>query len=376
MRTRLCLLVLGLCISGQGCNLIVNMGRNAVFETSRNTSAVVEEVRNGGLANAAWKDFEEANGGQSYSTDYARGFKYGFADYLYAGGNGNPPPQPPSHYWCVRYQTPAGYEAIQDWFAGYRQGALAAKQTGLRESVIVPLQIAVPDPAHKSPYFIGALEPAANKKSPDMESIQPGSSQLLPAPRKLNHVPAPPPLPSPVTPGSTPLPEMPRAAPAKPQAMTPPDTKVRVGSNASLVKPVMPVAQVVRKPSMPIITPTPLPASRPKVATMPETKVVSGASVKPELQEKTVTIIISTPAKLEKQPVAMSPVSPSKKPAVLVQPAGSRAERVARQAEREQATIGKPLPPAEVLKIESDPVWPPATKLDESNPGSSRTDGR
>src|SRR5205807_2557372 len=73
-----------------------------------------------------------------HSEDYAQGFKDGYAEYLYRGGDGEPPLLPPKRYRHVRYQTPQGYMAAEDWFAGYRHGAAVAHHTGARRWITGP----------------------------------------------------------------------------------------------------------------------------------------------------------------------------------------------------------------------------------------------
>jgi hypothetical protein len=72
------------------------------------------------------------------SKDYAEGFKDGFIDYLQFGGSGQPPYAPPKRYWGPNYRTPEGYRAIEDWFAGFRHGVTAAKESGYRPWVTLP----------------------------------------------------------------------------------------------------------------------------------------------------------------------------------------------------------------------------------------------
>jgi hypothetical protein len=69
--------------------------------------------------------------------DYALGFRDGFVDYVYAGGDGQPPPVPPRRYWNVALRGPAGKGAAAQWFAGYRHGANVARGGGYRENGIV-----------------------------------------------------------------------------------------------------------------------------------------------------------------------------------------------------------------------------------------------
>lgn len=89
----------------------------------------------------AWLAIADAQPETHYSSHYAEGFQDGFTDYLYAGGNGEPPVVPP---WCDRrngWETPAGRAHIEDWYAGYRHGAQAARASGLRETIVLPCSL-------------------------------------------------------------------------------------------------------------------------------------------------------------------------------------------------------------------------------------------
>jgi hypothetical protein len=69
--------------------------------------------------------------------EYALGFRDGFVDYVYAGGDGQPPPIPPRKFWNVAWRNAPGQAAAQQWFAGYRHGADAARTGGYRQNGIV-----------------------------------------------------------------------------------------------------------------------------------------------------------------------------------------------------------------------------------------------
>ena len=65
--------------------------------------------------------------------DYYLGFRDGFVDFIWAGGNGEPPPVPPRHLWNVMLRSPDGKRRADLWFDGYRHGARVARFGGYRE---------------------------------------------------------------------------------------------------------------------------------------------------------------------------------------------------------------------------------------------------
>jgi hypothetical protein len=69
--------------------------------------------------------------------EFALGFRDGFVDYVYAGGDGEPPPVPPRQFWNLAWRSSQGQSAAQEWFAGYRHGADVAREGGFRNSGIV-----------------------------------------------------------------------------------------------------------------------------------------------------------------------------------------------------------------------------------------------
>jgi hypothetical protein len=96
------------------------------------------KLRNHRRAVEAWRLLAEGSP-HDYSDDFADGFVAGYADYLNNGGNGAPPAVPPFRYRTVKYQTPEGVEAINQWYAGWRHGSLMAKASGMRELELIPL---------------------------------------------------------------------------------------------------------------------------------------------------------------------------------------------------------------------------------------------
>ncbi len=184
MRLRMLFGVLGLCLPGAGCSLFVAGTRNVIFEATDRTERALESFRNGKLANAAWDAVEQANPRGTFSPDYISGFKDGFVDYLEAGGTGEPPPLPPARYWKVRYQTPTGLHAAEEWFAGFRDGAAAARASGTREGVVLPLALHSPGPVppHPVPPLPAPVPPAPIPGPPLLpEEPAPATRQGAPA---------------------------------------------------------------------------------------------------------------------------------------------------------------------------------------------------
>src|ERR1700677_1766582 len=131
----------------QGCSPIVNSVRTMIIEPYQYCRRCVswhEIEENAELAEASWAEFSGAHGEIVFSEDFAKGYKHGFCDYLFAGGTGNPPPLPPRCYWRFKYENPEGHDKIKDWFDGFRKGSAAAMDSGLRKFVVVPTSTALP----------------------------------------------------------------------------------------------------------------------------------------------------------------------------------------------------------------------------------------
>lgn len=168
--------------------------------------------------------------------DYALGFRDGFVDYVYAGGDGEPPPVPPRKFWNVAWRTPEGDEASHQWFNGYRHGAQVARAGGFRERGIVATTATV----EAASYWNGD-EP---RLAPAMGEDVGAPGELLPMPRRsqssgraLNNEidssptleapepPSPPidsePIPRESAPADAATPERERALPAEPSPAVP-----------------------------------------------------------------------------------------------------------------------------------------------------------
>jgi hypothetical protein len=84
-------------------------------------------------ADQAWAEEMGSCPEMPSATEYRLGFRDGFVDYVWAGGNGEPPPVPPRQFWNAMLRSPDGKQGADLWFAGYRHGARVARFGGYRE---------------------------------------------------------------------------------------------------------------------------------------------------------------------------------------------------------------------------------------------------
>jgi hypothetical protein len=177
MRMRFALGILGPCFISLGCYPVALATRTCVIEPiqyCKTADDIQERRRDYAFAEETWQMFAQAHPDHPASLDYESGFKDGFADYLYAGGTGEPPPVPPRQYWRVTYETPQGHQAIQDWFDGFRHGATVARDSGYREGVTIPSSLLSPNAPH---LFLPSTHP---------ESIaMPSNENVLPPPKEI-----------------------------------------------------------------------------------------------------------------------------------------------------------------------------------------------
>ena len=66
-----------------------------------------------------------------FSKNYQRGYEAGFVRTLEYGERACPPLIPPSRYWNKKFRSPVGLHAVDDWYAGFRDGVESATATGL-----------------------------------------------------------------------------------------------------------------------------------------------------------------------------------------------------------------------------------------------------
>ena len=176
MRFVAILLLLSSSLLGSGCALVEDGTRDICLSISAPIHELRERSRNEEWAETAWQQINETEAAASYSEDFAVGFKNGYAEYLFRGGDGEPPLVAPLSYRHVSYQTPAGYAAISDWFMGYRRGAATARAGGARDWITGPSSLRL---AKTSP----PVEPMA---------AQPEKTPVplpMPMPRKLSEAP-------------------------------------------------------------------------------------------------------------------------------------------------------------------------------------------
>jgi hypothetical protein len=163
------------CLLASGCALVTDATRLVSYKTSETVENCRERSRDRKWAEESWAN-QCANFNEKPSKDYHDGFIDGFATYLYSGGNGEPPALAPKHYRKLGYQTPEGYQAMQDWFAGYRNGASVARDKGLREFVTGPSSLRSEGP----PADAGGVI----YETPDFKVMSSGHEEL-PPPRKV-----------------------------------------------------------------------------------------------------------------------------------------------------------------------------------------------
>jgi hypothetical protein len=183
MRVTQAAFVIGLCTLGAGCDICKYSKRNLLEAPVDVRDNVLINCRDHQLAEAAWEEVQHTEPAHAYSVHYARGFKDGFADYVYAGGAATAPVMPPRRYRKAVYETPEGHQAIEDWFAGFHRGALAAQASGYRDLIVLPLEVGGPAAAP------GAADPGAHTvvQGPAPLPVQetPPEAVLQP-PRKLS----------------------------------------------------------------------------------------------------------------------------------------------------------------------------------------------
>lgn len=132
------LLIVFVMATSSGCKLLQNMVRTMVLEPINFTEHIDDKLEYTRYRRLATSILDECEPRQCQNVHFARGFKYGFADYLLAGPR-SAPPLPPRRYWRRQFQSAEGKCAASDWFQGYERGVQAACASGHRAHVTVAL---------------------------------------------------------------------------------------------------------------------------------------------------------------------------------------------------------------------------------------------
>lgn len=186
-------------ISLTGCGLtrethrVVDLARRTTFleprfyDYVRSDKLAQREARL--LAEQAWA--EVAPTLANASRDYENGFTEGFADYLYRGGEGEPPLIPPRGYWNLRFLNQFGKASTKDWYAGFRHGAQTCKSTGLRDMWLVPTSLLLGEEESLSAQQGAVAEPSLMMDSmsapptADYQRTQPDKAPPIPDSRPV-----------------------------------------------------------------------------------------------------------------------------------------------------------------------------------------------
>ena len=138
--------LIGVCLISCGCGMNAKCMTGKFFRTMIAEPAVYCEPKDDRraksrydrMAEQAWVPFSGEHAECMLSEHFQGGFRDGYSEYLYAGGNGTPPGVPPRRYWNDDWQTPDGHRAIEQWYDGYRAGANMAILQGRRHVAVVP----------------------------------------------------------------------------------------------------------------------------------------------------------------------------------------------------------------------------------------------
>jgi hypothetical protein len=192
MRNKLTLGLVGLCLGAPGCSFLEKVTHGAfchdyVVETEECPIQQSEDClmsnRHHPEAVTSWTAYREKHPAV-YSDDFAWGFKRGFAASLDGAGSTQSPPQPPQYYCQVKYETPQGYRAIEDWYSGYEQGVMAARSTDRDHNLAIESKPAVdatvgvdevvqPVPAATQPVPEFEAQSKTSIERPEMHSVAP-----------------------------------------------------------------------------------------------------------------------------------------------------------------------------------------------------------
>jgi hypothetical protein len=173
----------------------------------------------------AWKQYRPGLGHRGTSSDYASGWKQGYFE-VSTGGTGEPPAVPPRKYWSPKYQDLAGQRAIEDWYAGFQDGATVAESegNGAWHAIYSGPTVPVDPPFWEFPEFVPAEPPSATAA----DQLPHPAPPIVPEERESVTAIAPPPVIAvPVSDQVEPEPQEPQAQQVPPQVVKEVDEPVR-----------------------------------------------------------------------------------------------------------------------------------------------------
>jgi hypothetical protein len=189
------------CLGISGCSVWsyawrVNVTDQKLFCEDKDDELSMATYRS--WADQAWAETGACCPDNCTQADYAWGFREGFAEFVYAGGDGEPPGMPPRPYWQADLRSREGAAAASSWFEGYRHGARVAKEGGYRDATTLklsgslrdcdacgcpdnkscPLQLSAPH-GTSGPVFStpGVIPPPAEVVIPPQKQATPGPTK-------------------------------------------------------------------------------------------------------------------------------------------------------------------------------------------------------
>jgi hypothetical protein len=188
--------IVGLGLMCAGCSVVATSADVITTRVKDQVQEFRERRRNQAWAEAAWARVASEQP-VAYTEDHRCGFLSGFAEQVYRGAV-EPPPLPPDRYRTIPYQTPAGYRAIEEWFAGFRQGVAVAQAEGYRDYVTGPsalralAPVPVPVPPPPLPPAPVPVPAPPGPVLPPPEPVQQTSAQAQERPKEMPMPPAEP----------------------------------------------------------------------------------------------------------------------------------------------------------------------------------------
>lgn len=129
-----------LTLAAGGCQFPRYVVRNLTFESCRITDEANQDHDIERMGSEAWMKISNSPSNKwTHSDDMHDGFMAGFTYLVKRGGDGEPPPVPPSCYWKESFRSPEGQARVQNWFSGYRLGTQVAREGHYRDLQVVTL---------------------------------------------------------------------------------------------------------------------------------------------------------------------------------------------------------------------------------------------